>query len=228
MAGIQTIIDNCSSINIDRRKVVGIQITRNEIPRVSQTPTKNPWRMTIEMPNSLRYSQARAVLEALDAMDRTQPEEITFSSNPNLSWIFAYQGAMTSGQINSLDVSTFVGNQLTLTSLPSISSGSVLFRPNDLIQIGNYPYPFTVVNTVTRGSGSTVTITTNRPNIITDSVVGLGIVVGNACTFNMFCPNMPTYKLIPGGQLMSGSTMTNNALIEFSDAFQLYEFVGDA
>jgi hypothetical protein len=44
----------------------------------------------------------------------------------------------------------------------------------------------------------------------------------------MFCPNMPTYKLIPGGYVASGSTTLNNALIEFSDDFDLYEWVGTA
>jgi hypothetical protein len=39
---------------------------------------------------------------------------------------------------------------------------------------------------------------------------------------------MPTYKLIVGGQAMSGSTVVNNALLEWSDTFQFYEFVGDA
>jgi hypothetical protein len=39
---------------------------------------------------------------------------------------------------------------------------------------------------------------------------------------------MPTYKLIPGGSIGNGTTKTNNALLEWSDAFQLYEFVGDA
>ena len=73
-----------------------------------------------------------------------------------------------------------------------------------------------------------VTVTTNRPNILTGTLTGLGIIVGNTCEFNMFCPNMPTYKLVVGGQAMSGSTVVNNALLEFSDSFNLYEFVGDA
>jgi hypothetical protein len=39
---------------------------------------------------------------------------------------------------------------------------------------------------------------------------------------------MPTYKLIPGGYQRVGNTTVGNALIEFSDSFQLYEFVGTA
>ncbi len=37
---------------------------------------------------------------------------------------------------------------------------------------------------------------------------------------------MPTYRLIPGGFRSSGSTVLNNAYIEFSDSFSLYEYLG--
>jgi hypothetical protein len=229
MAGLQTIIDNANALTIDRRKVVGVQITRNEIPRTSLTPTKQPWRMKLTMPNSLRYYNNRDLLEALDTIDRYTPQLVTFSNNSCLSWIFRYQGVMTATQISGVTVTSFIGNQLVLGGLPGISSSAVLFQPNDLIQIGSHTYPFTSTTQVLRGSSSTVTITTNRPNIITGSVVGDGITVGNDCTFNMFCPNMPVYKLIPGGYVASnqGNTL-NNALIEFSDDFELYEYVGTA
>jgi hypothetical protein len=135
---------------------------------------------------------------------------------------------MNQTQINNLTVSSFVGNQLVLSGLPGIAANAVLFKPNDLIQIGAHTYPFTSTTQILRGSASTVTITTNRPNIITGSVVGDGITVGNDCTFNMFCPNMPTYKLTPGGFVGSDTTTLNNALIEFNDDFELYEWVGTA
>lgn len=228
MSGLQTIINKCSGLQIDRRKVVGIQFTRNESPRTSFTPTYQPWRFSLDMPASLRYYNNRDLLEALDTLDRNTPQLITFSDNPCLSWIYKYQGSMNTSQINGLTVQTFVGNQLVLTNLPAIASTRVLFEPNDLIQIGNNTFPFTSTTRITRGTGATVTITTNRPNIITTSVVGDNITVGNSCEFYMFCPNMPTYKLIPGGGLSYNGTTINNALIEFSDVFTLYEWVSQA
>lgn len=228
MAGLQTIINNANGITIDRRKVVGLQITRNEIPRTSITPTRQPWRMVLTMPSSLYYYNNRDLLEALDTIDRVTPQVVTFSDNTCLSWIFRYQGALTSGQISALTVSSFTGNQLVIGGLPAVSAGTVIFEPNDLIQIGNHTYPFTSTTQVLRGGGSTITVTTNRPNIISSNVVGAGITVGSACQFYMFCPNMPTYRLIPGGYVKNGTGTLNNALIEFSDDFQLYEFVGTA
>jgi len=227
MAGLQTIIDKCNGMTINRRKVVGLQITRNEIPRLSTTPTKNPWKFTLDMPSILRYSDARALIEALDSLDRTGPQDITFGNNACLSWIFKYQGSLAQSQLASMTVQSFVGSTLTLASLPAISASRVLFEPNDLIQIGNNPYPFTVTSQVLRGINGTVAVTTHRPNIISTSVVGLGLTAGTNCTFKMFCPNMPVYKLIPGGaKYAAGNTLINNALIEWSDVFELYEFVG--
>jgi hypothetical protein len=228
MSGLQTIINNCSGLQIDRRKVVGIQFTRNESPRTSFTPTYQPWRFALDMPSSLRYYNNRDLLEALDTLDRNTPQLITFSDNPCLSWIYKYQGTMNTSQISGILVDSFVGNQLILKNLPAIASTRVLFEPNDLIQIGNNTFPFTSTTRITRGTGSTVTITTNRPNIITTSVANDGITVGNSCEFYMFCPNMPTYKLVPGGGLSYNGTTINNALIEFSDVFTLYEWVATA
>ena len=228
MSGLQTIIDKCMSLDIDRRKVIGIQYTRNEVPRTSLTPTYNPWRFTLEMPASLRYQTNRDLLETLDTLDRNVPQIVTFSNNPCLSWIFKYQGSLSTSQLSTITVQSFVGDQLVLQNLPAVSATRVLFEPNDLIQIGSYTFPFTSQTRVTRGTGSTVTITTNRPNIITGTVAGANITVGNSCDFYMFCPNMPTYKLIPGGATLSNGVVTNNALIEFSDSFQLYEWVATA
>jgi hypothetical protein len=228
MSGLQTIIDNCNTIKFNRRNVVGTQFTRNEIPRISQTPTKNPWKITMEMPNSFRYSDARALMEELDTLDTFTNQEVTFSNNPKLSWIFRYQGAMTSGQISGLTVVSYIGNQLVLSGLPTVAAGTVLFKKNDLIQINTFPYPFTSQLEILRGTGGTVTVTTSRPNIITASVTGYGVTIGNTCTFNVFCPNMPVYKLIPGGWQISSGITTNNAYLEWSDNFYLYEFVGDA
>jgi len=44
----------------------------------------------------------------------------------------------------------------------------------------------------------------------------------------MFCPNMPTYTLVPGGYSSVQNVTTNNALLSWSDDFNLYEWVATA
>ena len=229
MSGLQTIINNCQSLEIDRRKVIGSQITRNEVVRTSVTPTFQPWRFRVTMPSRFRYSEARALLESLDTLDRSVPQVVTFGDVDCLSWMFRYQGAANPAQLQEVTVQSFVGKSLTLTNLPAIPATAPLFRPNDLIQIGNKPHPFTSEQEVLRGTGTTVTVSTHRPNILTGNIIGDTIRVGNSCEFNLLCLNMPTYRLNPGGFLKDrfGRTI-NNALIEFSDEFVLHEFVATA
>jgi hypothetical protein len=135
---------------------------------------------------------------------------------------------MSSAQISGITVQSFVGNQLVLTNLPAIASTRVLFEPNDLIQIGDKTFPFTSTTRVVRGVDGTVTVTTHRPNILSSAVFAQPITVGNSCEFYMFCPNMPTYRLVPGGYMKSNGIVVNNALIEFSDDFSLVEWVSEA
>lgn len=203
--------------------MVGLQYTKDESLKTSETPTLNPWRFSLQVEPGLKYSENRGLIEALDTLDRNNAEVISLGDNANLRWLFRYQGQMDSVARGNIKVATFTGNNLVLTTLPAVGSATVMFEPNDLIQIVGHPHPFTVQERVVRGTGSTVTVTTHRPNVITDSVANANIVIGPTCQFNMKCVNMPTYRLIPGGYLINTGEVINNALIEFSDEFQFYE-----
>ena len=227
---LQRIINACDSLNIDRRRLVSVQYTRSEIAKVNETASRNPWKFTLGISAALQYGPNRDLLEEIDRLDRTKPEIISFSNSATgaskgLSYMFAYQGQMNAGQISSITVQAFQGNQLTLTGLPSVptvGATGILLKKGDFLQIKDYPFPFTVTADVVRGTNTAtnavVTATVHRPNFITASIVGKGINVGNDVQFNMFCPNMPTYKLTPGG---------DNAIISWTSDFQLVEYTGD-
>jgi len=240
--GLQTIINHCETLNIDRRRVMGVQYTRSEIAKISETPTRNPWRLNLEISAGLQYSTNRALLESIDYLDRKHTEDVSFGvaggASPGLSFIFAYQGGVNQSQLNGITVASFSGNQLTLNLPNTITgAGTVLFQSGDLLQIQGSPYPFSVLGPATAsgssptlgpvtygqaqvvGGQTQVTLTTHRPNFITATVAGQGINVGNACIFRVFCPNMPTYKLNRGGP---------DAYITWTSGFQLYEYLGDA
>ena len=238
--GLQTIINFADSLTINRRKTVGVQYTRSEIAKVGETPTRNPWRFTVGISAGIQYSQnddkinVRNLLEEIDYYDKRFPQVISFggsSASKGLSYMFAYNGSLTSTQISQLTVSSFSGNQLVLNTASVIgiaNSSLIAFKKGDIIQIGSqtpgdsnfYPFPFTVTQDVaigTIGLGSTITVATHRPNFIQTSLANLPITVGNSVQFQVFCNNMPTYKLTPGGA---------NALITFSTPFELYEWTG--
>lgn len=229
--GLQGIINVAETIEIDRRRVVGVQYSRSEIVKVSSTPTRNPWKFTIKVSAALPYSDARALLASIDNLDRSTPDTISFGANPNLAWVTRYQGDMTPSEINAITVASFTGTQLTLANLPSMTATNYLFKSGDYIQIGSggvNPYPFTVVGDVQRGSDSTITITTHRPNFISANLVGSGITVGKDVTFKMLCTNMPTYRLIPGASQRIDGTLVNNAFVEWDTDFEFYEYTGGA
>jgi len=223
---LQRIINACESLNIDRRRVVGVQYTRNEIAKISSTPTRNPWRLNLGISAALKYAENRDLLEQIDYLDRVHTEVVSFSTTTGatqgLSYMFKYLGDNIANMQN-ISVQSFVGNQLILGALPTVvasgGAGALMFRKGDFIQIKGFPYPFTSTTDVVRGTGTTITVTTHRPNFITSgTIANQGINVGNAVQFKVFCPNMPTYKLTPGG---------DNAVISWTSDFQLYEYLGD-
>jgi hypothetical protein len=213
---LQTIINIAETIEFDRRKVVGQQTTRSGIIKVGETPTRNPWRFNISVGKVYQYEDARPVMESIDYYDRIVPQNINFSLQP---WMFAYQGDLTQSQRDSIRVTSFSGNQLVLNvSAISGNAGNFVVKAGDLIQVAAYAFPFTAVTDVQRGSGSTVTVTTHRPNFITASVANSALTFGNACSFRMIATTMPIYRVSPGGR---------NALVAFSGDFQLHEYTGE-
>jgi len=214
---LQSVINLAETITFDRRRVVGIQYSRNEIVYRSETPTRNPWRLTVKVSAALPYENARQIIEEIDRLDRSQPEVIDLAA----TGLLAYQGQLSAGQRAPITVQSFTGTNLVLTDLPaiagSVTSSTVVFAKGDFIQIEDKYYPFTVTSPVLRGSGTSITVPVHRPNFISDSVVGSNIAVGASCQFNVICVNMPTYTVSPGGR---------SGIITFNDDFQLYESTG--
>ena len=218
MSGLQSIINLAETITIDRRRVLGVQYTRSEVAKTNETVTRNTWKFNITVPAMLEYSKNRDLFEDIDRLDRQYPQVVSFSSSTGLSYMLDYQGDMSSSDVSGVTVQSWTGTVLTLNNLPGINPTQYMFRKGDFIQVANYPYPVTSQYDVLRGGASTVVVTTHRPNFIGTGTNNKHIVVGNAVQFNMFCNNMPTYKMNPGG---------STALVTFSGPFQFYEYTGD-
>lgn len=210
---LQTIFDIQQSMTVNNRRTVGQQVSRSGQVRVAQYLTSVPWVFTVTPHNYLYYPQVRNVIQAIDNKDRQLPESISFAST-NLSWFVAYQGDLTTGQVNALTLaSSPAANATTISvgNLPSVSSSAYVFKAGDFLQLGLYPYK--VTENVLRGSGSTVNVTLHRPVISTPSV-GTLTAVGTACTFYMLAETCPTYTLNP---------MTNGAFVQWDAPFVFRE-----
>lgn len=196
---IQNIIDKAQQIEIDKRRIVGQTISRSQRIKTAERSTAQPWRFKITPPGMLPWTASRGFIQVIDANDRVGEYEISLNNNPGMNYITGYMGGITQGQLNSLTIQAVGTSSLTITTLPSVSSSTVIFAQGDLVQPENSRYPYTVANTVTRGSSTTTSVTLHRPIITSEgiSLVGQGLAVGNSCTWRVVVSGLPTYQLVP-------------------------------
>lgn len=217
---LQTIIDNCVSISIDRRKLAGFTVSRSGLVKISSVASNVPWQMVIDMHAGMKYSTNRNMLEELDRIDRVQTTTINIgATNPGLAYLTEYQGDLSAGQINTITIDS--ANVLTVTmnvSSVSASASSYVFRKGDYwMPTGVYKYPYTVTADVQRGTGSTISVPINRPFIDQAGYteVGAGIDVGKNVTWNMLMAKKPSYAVVPHDR------------IAWDGAFELVEVIED-
>jgi hypothetical protein len=105
--------------------------------------------------------------------------------------------------LNALEIQSVGTSSFVITSLPSVSSSTVVFAKGDLIQPENSRYPYAVVDTVVRGLTTTTSVTLHRPIITSEGVTlsGQGLAVGNSCTWRVVVSGLPTFQLIPMQQV---------------------------
>jgi hypothetical protein len=120
-----------------------------------------------------------------------------------MNYITAYQGAMTAPQRAALTIASTGTSTLTLTTLPSVSTSTVLFAAGDIIQPANSRYPYAITDTVLRGSNTTTNVLLNRPLITSEaiSLIGQTVLIGNSCTWQVVLTIMPTYSLVYGQRM---------------------------
>jgi hypothetical protein len=197
MSALQTIIDSAAKIEFDRRRIVGQSVSRSQRLRTAERTSAQAWMMTVTPKPAWTYSSNRDLIEGITYVDRSRETQVNLANNANMSYLTAYQGDMTAGQIISLRVTATSTATITLDVLPAISSTAYLFRSGDFIQPKFSRYPYTVVDSVQRGSGTTVVLNLNRPIITSENLTltGSGVVIGNSCTWRMVIAAMPSYEL---------------------------------
>jgi hypothetical protein len=212
----QTIFNIQQSMTVKNRRVVGQQTSRSGQITIAQYLTIVPWVFVVNPHSYLYYPQVRDVIQSIDNSDRQIPQNVTFD-NDNLSWFTEYKGGLSGAEAAALTLAYVPAANSTVIivgNIPVGTPGTVVLAAGDFIQLGTYVYK--VANTAVRpGSGSTVSVTLNRPVIGTPST-GTLTAVGAAVYFSLVAEVCPTYTLNP---------MTDGAFVQWDQPFVFTEYV---
>lgn len=221
---IQTIIDNATYIEVNKRKVAASSISRSGQLKTADRGV-GVYSFICGMHAGLTYSTNRGVLESLDTMDIINEANISLNNNTGMNYITAYQGVLSQAQLDQITCVATTGTDganihINTTGVTGSPSGT-LFKAGDFIQpkgnTSTYRYPYQVTSDVAFSSSADLTIPVHR-GVLTQtgtSITTGGLRVGNAVRFHVKSLNMPTYSIVPHDR------------IEFTDDFQLMEVITD-
>jgi len=212
---LQTIIDNATFVEIDRREMSGSTLSRSGHYKTADRNV-NVYSMTIGMHEGLTYSTNRGVLEDIYSTGSTNEANISLNNNSGMNYLTAYQGDIAGAQINNITMVGSNGRELYVDCTGATGSGN-LVEKGDFIQpegnVGGYRYVYQVTSDVAFSVSSNITIPVHRP-VLSQSGVALtsgGIKVGNDVRWQVKITNLPKYTIAPYDR------------IEFSDDFELIE-----
>ena len=215
---LQTIIDNTSTLNINKRKGIGQTVSRSGHIKTS-VQQGSIYRFTLSVADGLTYSTNRGLLEDLDTLDRNVEANVDIgSTNTNLSYLTAYQGDANVTQLNALALNSTSGANIYVDTNSVVGTPTTLFKKGDYIQpLGNtstYRYPYQVTSDVAFSVGN-ITVPVHRPILSQDGVAlnTGGFRIGNNVRFHVKALVMPTYTVVPYDR------------ISFDDDFELIEVI---
>ena len=198
---IQALIDDCQYLTINRRATTASTISRSKRLKTSERGYR-VWEFNVVPSPGYQYDTNRDLLEQIDTVDRITEEQISFSNNSGLAYITEYKGDMSQLQADAITISSVSGTTITLTDLPTAGSSTILFAKGDYIQPAGSRYPYTVINTVYRGTETTVDVEVNRGVIEDITMAGASIYIGDAISWRVKALNMPTYSIAPGRHIV--------------------------
>tara|TARA_R100001086_G_scaffold243857_1_gene172985 strand:+ start:220 stop:873 length:654 start_codon:yes stop_codon:yes gene_type:complete len=214
---LQTIIDNATYVEVDKREQFAATMSRSGHYKTADRNI-NVYSFTIGMHEGLTYSTNRGVLEDIYTTGSTNEANISLNNNSGMNYLTAYQGDIAGAQINNITLNSVFGSEIYVDCSGATGSGN-LFKKGDYIQPkGNtdtYRYPYQVTSDVSFSTGSNVTIPVHRP-VLSQSGVALtsgGIKVGNDVRWQVKITNLPKYSVVPHDR------------IQFSDDFELVEVI---
>jgi hypothetical protein len=188
----QYVFDNAESIGFNRRSVTAQTTTRDGTVRTVSRGGQI-WRFDVKLPDGIRWSDARAYIEAIDAADRSTTGTVSLNNPGYVDWLSGYQG-------NSVNYTGFQASwtqgatSITLTTSPSTPSG-FKFRAGDIIQLAGGRV-YTVKNDVSYTSN---TVNVNRP--VLDTTGSGALQVADNVVWSVICTELPTWTIFARDQV---------------------------
>jgi len=217
--GIQTIINNATFINIDRRKVTASSMSRSGHYKTAER-SPSPYSFTLGMHSGLKYSQNRALIEDLNSMDRIEEANVSLNNNSNMNYLTAYQGDIEQAQLDNITVNAATGSNIYISTSSATGSGNLFLKGDFIMPEGNtsqYRYPYQVTADVTFSVSGNITVPVHRP-VLSQTGVALtsgGLRVGNDVRFNVKATVMPSYNILPYD------------VLSFDSEFELIEVISE-
>jgi hypothetical protein len=188
----QFVIDNASSISINRRPVISSTLTRNgTVKNVSRGGAA--WVFDVTLPSGPSWEQYRPFISLIEKLDQFTPDIIKLN-NPGHTWLSKYQGNEPNPAI--VVNGTTTSDTVSIVSGVTISSGFI-FKAGDFIQIGNRVY--TVAQDVAWNQSQ---IKLHRP--VLDEPASRGnqlLKVGPNCEFRITCVQFPQWNIFERNQV---------------------------
>jgi hypothetical protein len=193
----QYVFNNAESISINKRRVIGSTLTRDQTLRTTSRGGQT-WRFDVKLPDGIRWSDARQYIEKMEYLDRTTVGTVQINNSGYNSWLTPYQGnAANSAAITASW--TQGGTTITLTGGQAASGYN--FRAGDYVQLKSTGRVYSVVADVAYNSN---TVTLHRP--IIDASSSGTLVVGSNVTWSVLCYEFPDWTIFARDQVSwSGS-----------------------
>lgn len=186
----QNVINLAETISFNRRKKVA-QTTSRDGTVKSTSLGGQIWEFEVKMPDGIRWSTLRPIIEQMEYLDRVTVGQIQFN-RAGQEYIAGYQGNLTN--ITAITVSYSSGNTVTITGGATLASG-YRFKSGDLIQLGTGSV-YSVVNDVAYNQ---TTVTLNRP--VREAAGSYTLKVGANCVFNVLCIQFPKWTIFQRDQV---------------------------
>lgn len=200
----QWIIDNATTISIERKRIVSSTTSRGGVTRTVSRGSQI-YKFEVQLPDGLRWTQIRGPISEAEYLDKVTVTSIKLN-HPGHQWLSGYQG-------NATDPQTFRGQWTKNTTFVNIVQGGggltsgYMFRAGDFIQLGSSGSVYTVREDV---PWNTYTVRLHREIIEETNTPPGGILlkVGSECEFKVQCINFPSWTLYNHDQVSWNGAFT--------------------